>query len=188
VTRDEINRACEELGVTILLADGLDDAFLGITRDDPPRAVYSYERVIDLLVEQGMTTAEAKELLLRSIDEEARQDANRRLYQIEQELRANSDRRAREILMQAMQRLNADVISETTTSVVPIPNEDMKGRIKREDASVPARDGLFAYYQRFEASSQHPIYCRVRSDGQGGKQLLLGKEATEAIAYHFASL
>ena len=61
MTRDQINRACEELGVTILLADGLDDAFLGITRDDPPRAVYSYERVIDVLVEQGMTTAEADE-------------------------------------------------------------------------------------------------------------------------------
>ena len=43
------------------MADGLDDAFLGITRDDPPRAVYSYERLLDLLVEQGMTTAEAAE-------------------------------------------------------------------------------------------------------------------------------
>jgi hypothetical protein len=61
MTRDEINRACEVLELNLLLADGLDEAFLGITRDDPPRAVYSYERVIDLLVEQGMTTAEADE-------------------------------------------------------------------------------------------------------------------------------
>jgi len=61
MTRDEINRACEVLELNLLLADGLDEAFLGITRDDPPRAVYSYERVIDVLVEQGMTIAEADE-------------------------------------------------------------------------------------------------------------------------------
>jgi hypothetical protein len=61
MTREEINRACEVLELDLLLADGLDEAFLGITRDDPPRAVYSYERVIDVLVEQGMTIAEADE-------------------------------------------------------------------------------------------------------------------------------
>lgn len=59
--KNEIKRVCEKLGITIPLADGLDHALIGITRDDSPRAVYSYERVIDILVEQGMTIAEADE-------------------------------------------------------------------------------------------------------------------------------
>ena len=40
--------------------------------------------------------------------------------------------------------------------------EEMKGRIKREDSSVPSPDGAFAYYTRYETASQHPIYCRHR--------------------------
>lgn len=87
----------------------------------------------------GMTTAEAKEQLLRSIDEEARQDANRRLYQIEQELRANADRRARELIIQSIQRCLSEVVSEVTVSVVPIPSDDMKGRIiGREGRNIRA--------------------------------------------------
>lgn len=61
MTRDQIERACEARDMTIVLADGLDEAFLGITHDDPPRAVYSYERVIDVLVNQGLTVEEADE-------------------------------------------------------------------------------------------------------------------------------
>ncbi|MCX6022046.1 MAG: ribonuclease Y [Chloroflexi bacterium] len=87
----------------------------------------------------GMTTTEARELLLRSIDEEARQDANRRLYQIEQELRANADRRARELIIQSIQRCLSEVVSEVTVSVVPIPSDDMKGRIiGREGRNIRA--------------------------------------------------
>jgi oligopeptidase B len=43
--------------------------------------------------------------------------------------------------------------------------EEMKGRIKRDDSSVPAPDGPYQYYQRFETNSQHPIYCRSRRVG-----------------------
>jgi oligopeptidase B len=48
--------------------------------------------------------------------------------------------------------------------------EEMKGRIKRDDSSVPAKDGPYQYYQRFETNSQHPIFCRNRRivDERGG--------------------
>ncbi|KAB7741656.1 prolyl oligopeptidase family serine peptidase [Parvibaculum sedimenti] len=59
---------------------------------------------------------------------------------------------------------------------------EMKGRIKEEDASVPSPDGPFAYYLRYAQGSQHPIFCRL--DTEGSEQVLLdcNKEA-EGEAY-----
>lgn len=96
-------------------------------------AVKELERVA------ALTTVEAKDLLLKAVENEVREDANRRLMLLEKAYKEDADRRARDILMQAMQRLNADVIAESTTSVVPIPSEDMKGRIiGREGRNIRA--------------------------------------------------
>lgn len=87
----------------------------------------------------GLSAEEARELLLKELDKEIREDAARRLRQIEQETKETADRRAREILATAMQRLTTDVVSETTVSVVPIPSDDMKGRIiGREGRNIRA--------------------------------------------------
>lgn len=86
-------------------------------------------QLVELERVSGMSRAEAKDILLRSIEEEARQDANRRLYQIEQELKADADRRARDLIIQSIQRCLSEVVSEVTVTVVPIPSDDMKGRI-----------------------------------------------------------
>ncbi|HEU4759740.1 MAG TPA: ribonuclease Y, partial [Dehalococcoidia bacterium] len=77
----------------------------------------------------SLTANEAKELLLAQVEREIRDEANRRLREIEQEVKEEADERARKILAVAMQRLTGDVVSETTASVVPLPSEDMKGRI-----------------------------------------------------------
>jgi oligopeptidase B len=53
---------------------------------------------------------------------------------------------------------------------------EMKGRIKEDDAGVPAPDGPFAYYTRFVVGGQHPLYCRRPSDG-GEEQILLDGNA-----------
>jgi oligopeptidase B len=53
---------------------------------------------------------------------------------------------------------------------------EMKGRIKEDDASVPAPDGPFAYYSRFVTGGQHPLFCRKPSDG-GAEQILLDGNA-----------
>ncbi len=77
----------------------------------------------------NLTAGEAREMLLAQIEREIRDEANRRLREIEQEVKEGADERARKIIATTMQRLTTDVVSENTVSVVPIPSEDMKGRI-----------------------------------------------------------
>jgi ribonucrease Y len=86
-----------------------------------------------------LTTGEARALLMGEIEQEIRDDANRRVRQMEADVKAEADRRARSILATAIQRVASDVNSETTVSVVPIPSEDMKGRIiGREGRNIRA--------------------------------------------------
>ncbi len=77
----------------------------------------------------GLTAAEAKEELLVKIDEEVRHETAMRVIEIESEMRENADMKAKEIISLAIQRCAADYSSETTVSVVPLPSDDMKGRI-----------------------------------------------------------
>ncbi|HXG79570.1 MAG TPA: S9 family peptidase [Methyloceanibacter sp.] len=60
---------------------------------------------------------------------------------------------------------------------------EMKGRIKEDDASVPAPDGVFAYYTRFVAGGQHPLICRVPRDGGEEQVLIDGNRLAEPHAY-----
>jgi ribonuclease Y len=77
----------------------------------------------------ALSTQEAREILLQQVEQEVRDEANRRVRAVEAELKEEGDQRARDILSTAMQRLASEVISEATVSVVPLPSEDMKGRI-----------------------------------------------------------
>jgi ribonuclease Y len=87
----------------------------------------------------SMTTQEARDLLLREVEQEIRDDANRLVRQLEAEAKEEADSRSRRILATTMQRLMADVVTETTVSVVPIPSDDMKGRIiGREGRNIRA--------------------------------------------------
>jgi len=86
-----------------------------------------------------MSSAEAKQLLIKAVEDEAREDVSRRLREIEAELKRDADERAREIISQAIQRCATDVVSETTVSVVPLPSDEMKGRlIGREGRNIRA--------------------------------------------------
>ncbi len=87
----------------------------------------------------GLTSQEAREILLSEVEEEIRTDANRRVKLIEAEVKEEGAERARKLLVAAMQRLSTDVTSESTVSVVPIPSDDMKGRIiGREGRNIRA--------------------------------------------------
>ena len=81
----------------------------------------------------GLSAAQAKQLLLAEVEQEAKHQAGLRLQQIEEETRAEAERRARNILSVAMQRLAAKASSDSTTRLVELPNDEMKGRIIGRD-------------------------------------------------------
>jgi ribonuclease Y len=87
----------------------------------------------------GLSQEEAKGLLIRKIEDEAKLEAGQRLRQIEEETRSKSQALAREIISQAIQRSAAEHVVETTVSVADLPSEDMKGRIiGREGRNIRA--------------------------------------------------
>ena len=72
---------------------------------------------------------EARGILLAETEKEARADMARIIRQIEAEARQEGEKRARELIAEAIQRVASDHVAEVTTSVVVLPNEEMKGRI-----------------------------------------------------------
>ena len=77
----------------------------------------------------GLTQEQAKAHLLKTVEEDIRHDTAMKIQQIEQELKEEAEEKAREILSIAIQRCAADHAAEATVSVVPLPNDEMKGRI-----------------------------------------------------------
>ncbi len=97
------------------------------------------ERKKELERLSNLTANEARDMLLAQVENEIRDDANRLLREIEQEVKEEAEERSRKIIATTMQRLTSDVVSEMTISVVPIPSEDMKGRIiGREGRNIRA--------------------------------------------------
>lgn len=77
----------------------------------------------------NMTVAEAKQELLAKVERESHNDMARIVRQMEQEARLEGDKKAREIIAIAIQRVASDQVNEITTSIVNLPGEEMKGRI-----------------------------------------------------------
>ncbi len=91
----------------------------------------------------GLTTEEAKEILISNIKKEAEQEAALVVKEIEKEAKENAERKAREIITYAVQKCSADHVAETTVSVVDLPNDEMKGRIiGREGRNIRALETL----------------------------------------------
>ena len=89
-----------------------------------------YEEIVaELQRVSQMTTEEAREVLLAQTEKEARADMARIIRQIESEAREKGNTRARELIADAIQRVASEKVAEVTTSVVNLPNEEMKGRI-----------------------------------------------------------
>ena len=77
----------------------------------------------------GLTQEQAKQFLLKNVEEEVRHDTAMKIKEIEQQMKDEADEKAREIISIAIQRCAADHAAEATVSVVPLPNDEMKGRI-----------------------------------------------------------
>lgn len=97
----------------------------------------SQEKINELYTKQlaelerlsGLTSEEARTLLLASVEEEIKHEAAMMIKEIEQQAKEEADKKAREIISLAIQRCAADHVAETTVSVVALPNDEMKGRI-----------------------------------------------------------
>ena len=77
----------------------------------------------------GLTAEEAKEYLLRNVEDEVRHEAAIMIKEIETQAKEEADKRAKNIISAGIQRCAADHVAETTVSVVSLPNDEMKGRI-----------------------------------------------------------
>ena len=87
----------------------------------------------------GLSVNDAKDLLLRRAEEGIQYELARRYRDMEEQVKGEADEKARKIITLAIHRLAADVVSESTVTVVPIPSDDMKGRIiGREGRNIKA--------------------------------------------------
>ncbi len=91
----------------------------------------------------GYTVDEAKNILLSNIEKEIRYEASIMIKDIESKAKEDADKKAKEIITGAIQRCAADHVAESTVSVVPLPNDEMKGRIiGREGRNIRAIETL----------------------------------------------
>lgn len=77
----------------------------------------------------GLSNEDAKKILLDEVEKEARNDMARIIRQVENEAREEGEKKARNLIAQAIQRVASEHVSEVTSAVVTLPNEEMKGRI-----------------------------------------------------------
>ncbi len=91
----------------------------------------------------GFSVTQAKNFLLESLQDELTHEKAMKITIFEQQLKEECEKKARDILSIAVQRYASDQVSETTISVVPLPNDDMKGRIiGREGRNIRAIENL----------------------------------------------
>ena len=97
------------------------------------------ERQAELQRVAQMSLEEARQLVIQQATEEAREILNRQVRELEQQVREEAQQRARMILATAIQRIASEYVAEATVTVVPLPSDDMKGRIiGREGRNIRA--------------------------------------------------
>jgi ribonuclease Y len=90
-----------------------------------------------------LSMAEAKEQLLRRSEDEMKHELARHYWELERQMKEAADQTARKVITSAIHRLASDVVSQHTTSIVPLPNDEMKGRlIGREGRNIKVLESL----------------------------------------------
>ncbi|MCR5655669.1 MAG: ribonuclease Y [Lachnospiraceae bacterium] len=97
------------------------------------------QRVQELERISGLTSEQAKEFLLKAVEDDVKHETAVMIKEMESRAKEESDKKAKEYVTSAIQRCAADIVSETTVSVVELPNDEMKGRIiGREGRNIRA--------------------------------------------------
>ena len=89
----------------------------------------SQQRVQELERISGLTSEQAKEYLLKTVEEDVKHDTAKMIKKLEAQAKEEADKKAKEYVVTAIQRCAADYVAETTISVVQLPSDEMKGRI-----------------------------------------------------------
>ena len=89
----------------------------------------SQQRIQELERISGLTSEQAKEYLLKTVEEDVKHDTAKMIKEMEAQAKEEADKKAKECVVTAIQRCAADHVAETTISVVQLPNDEMKGRI-----------------------------------------------------------
>lgn len=87
------------------------------------------KRVQELERISGLTSEQAKEYLLRSVEDDVKHETAMLVKDLENKAKEEANKKAKEYVVTAIQKCAADHVAETTISVVPLPNDEMKGRI-----------------------------------------------------------
>lgn len=103
----------------------------------------SEKRVQELERISGLTSEQAKEYLLKTVEEEVKIETAKLVKELESQAKEEADKKAKEIVVNAIQKCATDHVSETTISVVSLPNDEMKGRIiGREGRNIRTLESL----------------------------------------------
>ena len=103
----------------------------------------SEKRVQELERFSGLTSEQAKEYLLKTVEEEVKIETAKLVKELESQAKEEADKKAKEIVVNAIQKCATDHVSETTISVVSLPNDEMKGRIiGREGRNIRTLESL----------------------------------------------
>ncbi|MCI8582672.1 MAG: ribonuclease Y [Dorea sp.] len=89
----------------------------------------SKQRVQELERISGLTSEQAKEYLLKTVEDDVKHDTAKMIKELEAQAKEEADKKAKEYVVTAIQRCAADHVAETTISVVQLPSDEMKGRI-----------------------------------------------------------
>jgi ribonuclease Y len=124
--REELDRKTDQLDQR---RSQLDKRQTNLDRREADINKLQSERMAELQRIAAMTRDEARAMLVAAVEKDARADMARTIRQIDEQARAEGDARARKIIATAIQRIASEHVSEISVSVVPLPSDEMKGRI-----------------------------------------------------------
>jgi ribonucrease Y len=121
----------------------LDDRQRNLAHAREELKVAKRDQIRELERVAGLSAGQAKQIMMRELEDELRHDSARLIRQVEEETRRDADRRARSILAAVMQRVASSHAVETTVSVVELKSDELKGRIiGREGRNIRALETL----------------------------------------------